>query len=91
LNPLRKLDPPHGASILRSDDAGNCSGIAILAVDTRVWLTQVDFIEEVEEVGAELQVKRFTDGDRLCHRQVGVDIARTKNRIATDVAKSSNE
>src|ERR1700693_5046745 len=45
LNPRRKLYPPHGAPILRGDNTGNCSGIAILAVDTRVWLTQVDFVE----------------------------------------------
>jgi hypothetical protein len=60
LNPRRKLDPSHGASILRGDDAGNFAGIAILAVDARVGLPQVDVVEQVEEVGAELQVKLFS-------------------------------
>jgi hypothetical protein len=63
LNSRRKLNAPHGASILRSYNTGNCSGVAILTVDTRVWLTEVHFVEQVEEVGAELETKLLSQAN----------------------------
>src|SRR5215469_17348254 len=49
LNRRREHDPPHRAPVLRSDNARNRAGIAILAVNTGVRLAQVDMVERIEE------------------------------------------
>lgn len=47
-------------------------------------------IEQVEELGTELDVLRFTDEEALDERKIEATLARAAKNIATDVADVSS-
>ena len=89
-NTNRELQPPHRGSVLRRDDAGDLSGIAVLTVHATVRLAKVYMVEDVERFGPELYREALFDGEALGHSKVRVHQSRAKERVAINGSKGAS-
>jgi len=69
---------------LRDQAGGGDAG-----VDASRGQSEVGVVEDVEELGAQLQVQAFVDFRVLGHGEIEVGIARTIDRIAAEIAEGS--
>src|SRR3979409_792658 len=51
------------------------------------WISVVDRVEEIKELGAQFDVLRFSDAKALDDREINVGLAWTAQQVARDVAK----
>lgn len=66
---------------------GNTSEVYVADVSVRI--TKVSVIEDVEELGSELDGLVLTDSGTLHHREVENDVARSVEDVATETTESA--
>src|SRR6266516_817153 len=81
-----KLDLPRGAAV-SGRKARALDDAEILSAHDPAGLPEVGVIEQVEELGAELQPRRFTDLCGLDDREVHVVEPRAGHDVASDIAE----
>lgn len=66
---------------------GNTSEVYVADISVRI--TEVSMVEDVEELGSELDDLVLTDSGALHHREVEDDVARAVEHVASEAAETS--
>jgi len=81
----RKLQPPHNCIVRQAEDLP-CGR----TIHTPVRIAQIDVVEQVEELGAELSPQLLANREVLDDARVRLEPLRTDERIADVVAERSD-